>query len=68
MVENSYPVSRECTEKIIKQMNNSFYKLNIREKKFGICYFCKIKFKDKEIPVLLITYPVSNIKYKISCK
>ena len=63
MVENSYPVSRKCTEKIIKQMNNSFYKLNIREKKFGICYFCKIKFKDKEIPVLLITYPVSNIKY-----
>ncbi len=63
MNEISYPVSRACTEAIMKQMNDSFYKLDTKERKFGICFFCRIKFKNNNIPVLFISNPFSDSKY-----
>ena len=59
----SYPVTRTCTETIIEQMNNSFYKLETKETKYGICFFCRIKFKNNNIPFLFISNPFSDSKY-----
>ena len=60
------PVTKQCTEKIIDQMENYFYKINIieAEPEYGI--FTKIKNKDKDIPILIISrylknYEITNI-------
>ena len=34
----SYPVTRTCTETIIEQMNNSFYKLETKETKYDMFF------------------------------
>ena len=52
------PVTRNCTEKILEQMNNSIYRINEKEKEYGI--FCKIKSKKRNIPVLITSYQVIN--------
>ena len=60
------PVTKQCTEKIIDQMNNYFYQINLTEAgpEYGI--FAKIKNKNKDIPILIISrylnnYEITNI-------
>ena len=63
MPENSYPLSMKCTETILKQMNNSLYKLEEINGKFWVGFFCHIKYRNKKIPVLITTYPLFDLKY-----
>ena len=61
-----YPksVTKECHEKILDQLNNSFYEIKNDEGKCGMGFFCKIKYdENKIIPVLITTYKLMNEDY-----
>ena len=53
---DNYPkqVTKQCTEKILEQMNNAIYKINENNGKFEIGFFCLIKHQSEKIPVLMI--------------
>ena len=55
---DNYPksVTKSQTQIIFNQMNNSFYKIQGKDNKFGIGIFCKIKIKNKNIFVLMTNY------------
>ena len=55
---DNYPksVTKSQTQIIFNQMNNSFYKIQGKDNKFGIGVFCKIKIKNKSIFVLMTSY------------
>ena len=55
------PVTKQCTKKILNQMENSFYKININEGKSIIGIFSHFKNKNINIPVLIIN---KYIKYE----
>ena len=67
MVEYSKPVSKQCTQRILELMNDiSFGKIKDTDQ---ICFFCKIKYKKKKMPVMItnykiIDYAINNIIYK----
>ena len=44
-------------------MNNTFYKILIKEKKLGFCFFCRIKYNNKIIPVMIANYIIINENY-----
>ena len=46
------PVSKQCSKVILDQMDNSICKIN--EKTIG--FFCKIKYNNKKIPILVTNY------------
>ena len=61
-----YPksVTKECHEKILDQLNNSFYEIKNDEGKCGMGFFCKIKYdENKIIPVLITAYKLINEDY-----
>ena len=47
------PVSQSCIEEILNQMKNSIYAIKSKSE-VGIGFFCYIKNKDKNIPVIII--------------
>ena len=52
-----YPKSttKQCTQTILNQMNLNFmYKINEKEGKFSLGFFCHIKNKNKKIPIIVI--------------
>ena len=55
---DNYPksVTKSQTQIIFNQMNDSFYKIQGKDNKFGIGIFCKIKIKNKNILVLVTNY------------
>ena len=55
---DNYPksVTKSQTQIIFNQMNNSFYKIQGKDNKFGIGVFCKIKIKNKNILALVTKY------------
>ena len=55
------PVTKQSTKKILNQMENSFYKININEEKSFIGIFSHFKNKNINIPVLIIN---KYIKYE----
>ena len=57
------PVSKQCTDKILAQMNSSFFEIKGIEG--GICCICKIKDKGKTIPVV-ITNKLADIEFSNS--
>ena len=60
------PVTEKCTKIILEQMNNSIYKINTKENDFSTWIFCLIKYKNKNIPVLITNYDIiNNIKNKV---
>ena len=63
MVELLKPLNTRCVQKILKQMNNTFYKIFIKENKFGFCFFCRIKYNSKIIPVMIANYIIINENY-----
>ena len=70
MKECSNSISIQCAKKILEQMNNSIYKINENNGKFDIGFFCHIKYKNKDIPVLITNnqhiYLAKNNYLKIS--
>ena len=48
------PLTQQCTEKISKQMGNSFYKIDINGDISVIGIFCYIKYQKMNIPALLL--------------
>ena len=63
MEEYPEPVTKQCTQKILYQMNNSFYKINEQDGKFDIGFFCYIKFKEKNIPIVIINRYIFDEEY-----
>jgi len=51
MYEYPKAVSKQSTKKILDQINNSLYKLNGKY----VGFFCYIKYKNHNIPVLITT-------------
>ena len=71
MVNYPKPATKQCTKKILEQINDSFYTIKEIDNKFGTCFFSYIKFKDKTIPVMISNYQIirylpNNKKIKIS--
>ena len=62
---DEYPksITKQRTKIIYNQMNDSFYKIQGKDDKFGIGFFCNIKIKDKTILVLVTNYHLINDKY-----
>ena len=48
------PVSKFCTKKILAQMDNSIYKIKDKKRFFTIAFFSKIKYENKNIPILIL--------------
>ena len=57
------PMTKQCINKILSQIDNSFYKIKNNNKKSEIGIFCLIKYKNKQLPVLVATYELINEKY-----
>ena len=57
------PVSKQCTEKILKQIDNSIFKIKDKNGQFHIGFLCYVKYKNKNIPVLITKYKIINEKY-----
>ena len=55
MIEYPEPISKQCTQKILEQMNNSFDKIKDNNL---ICFFTKFKYKDLNIPVMITNYQI----------
>ena len=54
-MENPNPATKRCTQEILKQMDSIFYKINE-----NIGFFCKIKYKNKNIPVMMINKYIND--------
>ena len=57
------PVTKQCTERILAQMNNSFFEIKGNENDINICYFCKIEYKNKNIIVLIINKYLIDLEF-----
>ena len=55
MVEYPEPVSKRCTQEILRQMDTIFYKI-----KENIGFFCKIKYKNENIQALIINKYIND--------
>ena len=53
---NLKPITKENTKQILKQMENSFYKIESSENKIGIGCFCHFKIKNINVPVLITDF------------
>ena len=62
---DEYPksITKQRTKIIYNQMNDSFYKIQGKDDKFGIGFFCNIKINDKNILVLVTNYHLIDDKY-----
>ena len=47
------PVTKQCIIKILEQIDNAIYKINEKEGNYETGIFTKIKYKKKNIPVLI---------------
>ena len=65
---NDYPkpVTFQCAEKLLYHMNNSLYKIVENNNEFQICFFCHIKYKNENIPVIVANGIINKNKIKIS--
>ena len=67
MVEYPNPISKQNLKKTLGQMDNPFYKINVNKNKFGIALFCRIKYDNKSIPVMITNYEIINDIYLSNC-
>ena len=58
------PVSIKCTQKILEQMENSICKILEKEGESKIGIFCKLKYKNNIVPVLITSYQIINERLK----
>ena len=59
-------VTKKSHEKILEQMNNCIYLIRIDNEKNLFCFFCYIKFKKKDLPVMITTSEILKEKYLIN--
>ena len=57
------PVSKECTEKILSQIDNSICKIKGNNETIYIGLLCYIKFQDKKVYLLITKYQIINEAY-----
>ena len=57
------PVSKKITKKILVQMENSFFKVEGNENDNNVCCFCRIKYKNKKIPVIMINKYLIDLEF-----
>ena len=57
------PVTKNCIKKLLDQMNNSFFKIKGKDNDIGICCFCKIEYKNKKIPVVIINKYLIDLEF-----
>ena len=57
------PVTRETHKKISDYLDNSIYQIKVSEDKYGIGFFCSLKFHGKQIFVLITNYQTVNEDY-----
>ena len=57
------PVTKNITQIILNQIDNSIYIINEKRGKFFIGFLCYIKCQNKNIPVLITSYEGINEKY-----
>ena len=62
------PVTKQCTKKILDQMENSFYKININNEISIIGIFTHIKRQDMNIPVIIMNKYIKFEKIDKSVK
>ena len=58
MSEYPKPVSKQCTQRILEQMNNNSF--GIIKDINQICFFTKIKYHNLQIPVMITNYDIIN--------
>ena len=64
MDEYPRPINNHYLTKILDQMNNSFCKINEKDGNFEIGFFCFVKIREKNIPVLIINNNIKLEEYK----
>ena len=57
------PVTIQSHKKILDQMNNYIYEIKEKEKRIGYCFFCYIKYKAENIPVIVVEYQIIEETY-----
>ena len=58
MWEYPKPISKECTQRILEQMN--YFLFGKIKNTYQICFFTKINYKNINIPVLITNYDIIN--------
>ena len=68
--KNEYPkpATKQCTKKIVEQMENSFYKIETIDKKYGIGIFSYIKYQNNKISILITNNNLINQENKNKIK
>jgi len=61
MFDYPRPVTKKVTQKILNQMTNSIFKIQANKGEIDICYFCYIKYQDKDIPVVIVNNCLSGV-------
>ena len=60
------PVTKESHKKIMNYLDNSLYRIKVKDGKNGIGFFCYIKRHNKIIPVLVTNYEIINENYYLN--
>ena len=61
MIENLKPLSKQCTQNILNQMNNNLIgKIIFNNNNIFLCFFTKIKYKTRNILVMITNYQIIN--------
>ena len=63
MKEYPKPATRQCTQKILEQMNNPIYKIIDKDRNNNLGFFCYVKNDKKSIPVVIINKFISDNDY-----
>ena len=58
MSEYPKPVTKQCTQRILEQMNINLF--GIIKETHQICFFTKIKYNNLQIPVMITNYNIIN--------
>jgi len=56
-------VTKESPQKIMNYLDNSIYKIKRKDGKFGIGFFCYIKYHNRKIPILITNYKIIDENY-----
>ena len=61
----NYPhsVNKESHKIIMNYLDNSIYKIKRKDGKFGIGFFCYIKYHNRKIPILITNYKIIDDNY-----
>ena len=63
MVDYPRPVTKRGTQKILEQMTNSIYAINEKYGKFELGCFTYIRYKNRKVPVVIISNNLLDIEF-----